>query len=60
MNKIVVLILVLVLNCKTDSQVKESLYPDECLNREDNCHYVFENYPSDRKENILEMKRIIK
>ena len=60
MNK-VLLVLVLglgLVNCQSTKEIK-NVYPDYCLEQENNCGYVFENYPEDRIDDIKKMKETI-
>ena len=60
MNK-VLLVLVLglgLVNCQSTKEIK-NVYPDSCLEQENNCGYVFENYPEDRIDDIKKMKETI-
>ena len=56
----IIILIIGSLNCGTYKREVKNAYPDSCLKQENNCGYVFENYPEDRIEDIKAMKELIK
>ena len=60
MNK-VLLVLVLglgLVNCQSTKEIK-NVYPDSCLEQENNCGDVFDNYPEVRIDDIKKLTETI-
>lgn len=58
-NFTIMMIIMGSLNCGTFKTEIKDAYPDSCLKQENNCGYVFENYPEDRISDIKRMKETI-
>ena len=58
MNKVLLVLILGLVACQSTREIKNS-YPDSCLEQENNCGYVFENYPQDRIVDIKRMKETI-